>query len=962
MENAVILGTQAEYQRADKYVLFSQSPKLIFYPDVKDSMIEVTADTMEYFLDPAFGVAKGEVHIKKEKMDAFCGIADLYTREDRILLKENPRAAHGESELSGDVMELFLREKKIERIEVLENAEVIHRQLVDSLRSNYTESKLSGKKIVFLMDQEELKEIKVLENARSLYFPYLADSLEEQKNEASGDTIDLFLKENQVSRVLISGGAEGTYYATTKSSSRDTLARADTVSYKADIIDYQIDQDLITLERNCNLNNKEITLDAGMIKYYTRKEILVAEGMKALIEGEEKLTDFPVLKEGKEEITGTRMVYNFKTKRGKIEAGKTGFKGGFYYGEKLRKVEESIILADRGTYTTCDREHPHYHFYSQKMKIVPKDKVIVKPVVLYIGDIPVAAIPFYVFPVKPGRHSGFLTFDLGNFEGGDRFVRNLGYYWAASDYWDMEASFDFYEKSGWIVKGWGRYNKRYLLNGSIAGSYNRESQWAGLTRIKRDRWDFTFRHNHNLSPTTRLNAYGTFLSDKSYYQDFSFDPRERRNRSLRSQVNLNTKFLGSGLYLALSRDQNLDTDTRIHQFPTMRITFPSFHPFGYSQKTEDKRWFHSFYLSYSMSLLNYSYKVKANSGHNRKKYLTADNAINLTFPQRLLGWITLSPNFNLRETWYYIFQTNLSEEKEVEAGVFARRGVPSLGIGANTNLYGTFYPRIGKITGLRHVVSPGVGFSWQPDVTESDEYRDFTGRGGSGRKARSLRFSLGNLFQMRTEDQGKVKKFELFTLNSSTAYNFMAQARKWSYLNSSLRSNAIPGIDLGVTLVHDLYNEETLELDWTNPRLKNFSLSSGFHYRGRGGVNKEEKVSDKEGMENIEQKRAWSFYISHRYSESRSGGSVFKTHWASLNLDFWLTKNWHLNYQNRYDFEEKKITEQTFELYRDMHCWEGRFTWVLQGYRRGYYFRINIKALPEVKIEKSRGGLREMFF
>jgi hypothetical protein len=144
--------------------------------------------------------------------------------------------------------------------------------------------------------------------------------------------------------------------------------------------------------------------------------------------------------------------------------------------------------------------------------------------------------------------------------------------------------------------------------------------------------------------------------------------------------------------------------------------------------------------------------------------------------------------------------------------------------------------------------------------------------------------------------------------------------------------------------------------------LKNFSFNSAFHYRGRGKVIKEAEVSNQEGMEKIEQKRAWSFYVSHRYSESRSGGSVFKTHWASFNLDFWLTKNWHLNYQNRYDFEEKKITEQTFELYRDMHCWEGRFTWVLQGYRRGYYFRINIKALPEVKIEKSRGGLREMLF
>ena len=328
-ENAVILGYHAVYQRADKYGVFYPDPKLVFYQDVIDSMIEVTADTMEYFLDLAFGVAQGNVNIKKERMDAFCGAADLFTRENKIILKENPRAAHRESKLSGEVMELYFVEKKIERIEVLENAKVTHRQLVDSLSSNYTESNLSGKKIVFLLDQEELKEIKVMGNAQSLYFPYFSDSLEEQKNEASGDTIDLFLNENKVNRVLINGGAEGTYYALVKSASQDSLIRADTVKYSAGVIDYRIDQDLITLEKNCNLKHEKISLDAGSVKYYTRKEILVAEGKKALEEGEEEITDFPVLKEGNEEITGNSMVYNLKTKRGKIQAGKTGFKGGF---------------------------------------------------------------------------------------------------------------------------------------------------------------------------------------------------------------------------------------------------------------------------------------------------------------------------------------------------------------------------------------------------------------------------------------------------------------------------------------------------------------------------------------------------------------------------------------------------------------------------------------------------------
>ena len=79
------------------------------------------------------------------------------------------------------------------------------------------------------------------------------------------------------------------------------------------------------------------------------------------------------------------------------------------------------------------------------MKMIGKDKVVARPVILYIGDLPVFAVPYYVFPVRKGRHSGFLTFEIGNFERGERFIRNLGYYWAASEYWDLETSLDFYE-------------------------------------------------------------------------------------------------------------------------------------------------------------------------------------------------------------------------------------------------------------------------------------------------------------------------------------------------------------------------------------------------------------------------------------------------------------------------------------------------------------------------------------
>jgi hypothetical protein len=122
----------------------------------------------------------------------------------------------------------------------------------------------------------------------------------------------------------------------------------------------------------------------------------------------------------------------------------------------------------------------------------------------------------------------------------------------------------------------------------------------------------------------------------------------------------------------------------------------------------------------------------------------------------------------------------------------------------------------------------------------------------------------------------------------------------------------------------------------------------------------EEKEGGESGLR--EEPKGWGIRISHRYSESKFYGTTSKSQWVSSSLDLWLTKNWQLGYVNRFDFQSKKITEQSFDLYRDMHCWEGRFSWVIQGYRSGYYFKINIKSLPEVKIEKSPAGLREMFF
>jgi len=914
-EQVLITGQRGEYQRERKYAMFTHSSKLEIYPEKPESTIVVTADTLEYFAKKNKGFAKGKVHIKKGDMDAYCGLAELsrgdslHTEEDKVFLKQNPHATQKQNEISGDLMELWFEKRLIQKILVYGKAKATQKSeglIEKDTLATRGESYVTGEKISFLLENENLNQVDVEGNATSLFIPSSEDTVRKSKNEASGDTISLYMQDNQVQRVLIKGGAMGTYYQTYPENPEDTTFVKDTIDYSAVKIDYLVDDSLIILEDNCNLKYQTISLDAGRIKFYTQKEVLTAQGLLKMDGEEEELYQIPVLRDKDEQITGKKMVYNLRTRRGRIDAGKTKFQRGLYYGESLRKVDQKTILSHKGTYTTCNQGEPHYNFSSSKMKIIPGDKVIAKPIILYMKDIPVAAIPFYVFPTKPGRHSGFLTFELGSFEANDRFIRNLGYYWAASEYWDMQGALDFYENSGWMVKGFFRYAKRYLFNGSFAGSYNRKSSWTGFTQSKSTRWDILFRHSHTISPSTKFSASGQFVSDKNYYKQFSFD-------------------------------------------------------FGYSTEKQSVRWYQSLYLNFGSSLLNYSYK-RENDEVSKKKYTTFDNSVNLQFPQKIFSYLSLSPNLNYQETWYYVPETDMSREQDIKSKTFYRRGVPRLSLNANTKLYGTLYTSLGPVKGFRHVLTPTISFAWKPEVKKNDKLLFYTGKGGSGGKQRTLSFGLSNVFWMKTEKDQKEKKLQLFILNHSIGYNFVAKSRKLSNLRTSLRSSAIPNVNVDLTATHDFHDPKTGEIKKKLPRLLSFSANTNINISLRGFQSSSASSDTEEVTSQRAQTGAWGVRISHRYSETRTTGGVIKTQWASLSTGFWLTSSWYLSYVNRYDFEQKKITEQSFDLYRDLHCWEARFSWVLQGYRSGYYFKINIKALPEVKIEKSRGGLRDIFF
>jgi len=87
-----------------------------------------------------------------------------------------------------------------------------------------------------------------------------------------------------------------------------------------------------------------------------------------------------------------------------------------------------------------------------------------------------------------------------------------------------------------------------------------------------------------------------------------------------------------------------------------------------------------------------------------------------------------------------------------------------------------------------------------------------------------------------------------------------------------------------------------------------------------------------------------------------------RIHWISVTFSVDLTTNWKLKYSQTYDLVRHESVDKVVDLYRRIHCWEGHFYWIPNGSRQGYYFKINVIAIPDLKLEKSESGLRGALF
>ena len=809
------------------------------------------------------------------------------------------------------------------------------------------------------------------------------------------------------------------------------------VEYKADgKITINNSANKIYMYKNGQVKYKDIELTADYIELNRDSNLIHATGKP---DSTGVIVGKPVFKQGNQEFEADEIRYNYLTKKGIVYGVVTEQEGGFIHSGKTKLMNDSTYNLKDGKYTTCDAEHPHFYLQMTKAKVLSNKKIVTGPAYLVVEDIPIyfIFIPFGFFPNSPKYSSGFLMPTYGDEINRGFFLRDMGYYWAANDYFDVALRGDIFSKGSRGIKMHTNYRLRYKFSGGFdINFYKNVFGDKGLPDYKIQN-DFAITWNHALdskaSPNQTFSASVNF-STSQYDQNNSYTTENYLTNTKQSSIAYTRRWENSPFAMSANfRHSQNSRDTTINlSLPQMTFSVNRLYPFKSKNSSGKEKWYHKIGMSYNFDMQNSintkEYKLFGSS-------LTKDwqNGIKQSIPIstsfKALKFITISPSVNYNERWYtqQIRKAYDPLKKTIVVSDtvygFTRDFDYSVSVGASTKIYGDFLPLNPKsnIKGIRHVMTPSISFSMQPDFSNPGygmygniEYFDDKGRpvslrypyhegaiygtAGAGRSG-SIGFNLSNTLEMKvlnvsdTTSKEKYKKVKLLDqLTFGTSYNLAADSLNLSNINISARTK-VAGIDVNMGAIMDPYVYENghlinvFEFARTKKpaRLTSANMSFGYSFKSKSKEDEAKKAAalgkDGKPVEKSEDQKVidnarknypnipeyadfsipwdFSFNYSLRYSRPNPVEKPSVNQTVDFNGNVSLTKNWQIGFSSGLDIQKMEVSFTQFNIFRDMHCFQMSLNLVPFGYRQSYSFTIRATAamLQDLKLSK-----RESFY
>ncbi|TLX74671.1 LPS-assembly protein LptD [Labilibacter sediminis] len=593
----------------------------------------------------------------------------------------------------------------------------------------------------------------------------------------------------------------------------------------------------------------DITLTAACIELDLDSSLTYAYGVE---DSAGVATGLPVFTDSQGSYEMRTIKYNFKSKKALIEHVVTEQGEGYVVSKVAKKAPDDSFCLKNGHYSTCDNhDHPHFYLNLTKAKVIPGKKTITGPAYLVVEDVPIypLMIPFGFVPATSSYSSGIIMPSYGEESNRGIFLRDGGYYWAASDYFDLAVTGDIYANSSWGLRGASKYKYRYKFSGNVNIQYIENVYSEKDLPDYRKTKDFSVNWSHRQD--SKANPYQTFsasvnFSTSSFDQNnvgSVVDPNRIATNTKRSSISYSRRFadLPFNFSANLLASQNTRDTTVSFTAPDLTLTMNRIFPFKRKNRIGSKEaWYEKLSLSYTGNMKNYI---------NAKEYELSDaqfpqdwqngvkHSVPVSLNLKMLKYFTLTPSFNYTERWYARSITKEWDEENNQIAIadttngFNRVYDYSYSVSTSTKFY-TFYKPWEKLFGdkvnaIRHVMTPSASLSYRPDFGDEKygyydyfEYYDpnqdsiirhdysiyegaIYGSPGSG-KSGSLGLSVGNTLEMKIKSDRDTTGFKKITilegLNFSTSHNFLADSLKWSRISMNGRTKILgTSINFGAT-------------------------------------------------------------------------------------------------------------------------------------------------------------------
>jgi len=732
---------------------------------------------------------------------------------------------------------------------------------------------------------------------------------------------------------------------------------------------------IATADDNVVVHYKGDVIFADHIVYDRSTRIMIATGNARIFTGDRV-------------YRGDSITYNLDTKA-ITSANFTGAEyPRFIAGQQVTTPGFNHYRLTNASFTTSNRENPSFHFQAGTIEYRPNDEVVLKNVVLYVGEVPVFYVPLIVQSLTDSRPT--YQFQLGDSGQFGYFMDNR-YNWVANDKMRGDVEFDVREKRGYAggvdvqyfpstssymqLKTYYAQDNLYsqtdptMPNSPAHGNISDHNVYDGVPFDNRYRISYQhyLQFGSDFSSTADLNLWSDPWITRDYFQSEYQQENQPANFINLSQYN--PKFTVSLLaspqvnpfFQTVERLPEFDVDVKQQKIFNSPIEYTSQSSVvNFQLKYADTNYFRDPLLypytsfpngvpqltAYNFYHPNQAPGVNTNQLNNYSAY-RYDTYHQFSFPHQYFNFLTLTPRIGGRLTYYSDDNQDITDTANNDGLTSDKILDPKTRFAGDVGLSGDFKisrtwqdvsdPNLG-INGIRHEIEPFFDSVYAPAPTVSpNDIRGFDSRLYST-QLQPLDWTQYN--SIDSIDRQAVVRFgtwnRIQTKRDGGNYDLVTLE---TYADADFDHNfsaSTPNSTLS-----NLFNTLTI------------APTQQFQFQSRSSV-----AVDGNSYNEIDNAVLWSpdpslqlnfgdDYINH--------SSIFNDdNQANLSLFYRMNEHWQVEAKEQINATTGHQQLQSYTIYRDLDAWQLSLTYSdseLNGTsNHTVYFSLTLKAFPKYSL------------